>query len=241
MKTVTTNLDKLLHRWEFWIFILTTAPFVWLPKLDLKVSHLFFANGHFYWAQSIFAVVIYELFLYLKYLIIPMLLGPLIWLYRRKSHISHQQKLWRKRLLFLALSLAIGPGIIGNVILKDHSLGRPRPYQVYEFGGQDQFSPVLQYSGQCHRNCSFISGHAALAFYFIALAWALGKPRLLYVGITLGLIVGFIRIIQGGHFLSDVTFAFWVDYLTCLILARAFHYPSLVPSIEFKFTFRSIY
>lgn len=241
MNIVTTSLDKLLHRWEFWIFILSTTPFELFPALDLKVSALFYANGHFYWASDIFSMLIYKLFLYLKYLLIPILLCPLIWLYRRKLRASYQQRIWRKRLLFLALVLAIGPGFITNIILKDHSFGRPRPIQVSEFGGSDQFSPALHYSGQCHRNCSFVSGHAALAFYLIALAWILGKRRLLYAGIALGLLVGLVRIIQGGHFLSDVIFAFWVDYLTCAILAKAFHYPSLIPPIAFEFNPHSIY
>ena len=42
--------------------------------------------------------------------------------------------------LFLVLTLALGPGIVANTLLKDH-WGRARPIDVVEFAGTDRFTP----------------------------------------------------------------------------------------------------
>lgn len=48
-------------------------------------------------------------------------------------------KKYRRHSLFLLLLLALGPGLLVNVILKNH-LGRPRPQELIEFGGKQQFT-----------------------------------------------------------------------------------------------------
>jgi lipid A 4'-phosphatase len=113
------------------------------------------------------------------------------------------------RWCFLAAMLAIGPGLVANVILKDN-WGRARPRQVVEFGGTKQFTPPLVPARECARNCSFVSGEASSAYApFFAAALLLPQFRLaLIAGGTLsGLAAGLIRMSQGGHFLSDVLFA----------------------------------
>jgi lipid A 4'-phosphatase len=107
---------------------------------------------------------------------------------------------------YLVLSLALGPGLLVNTLLKDH-WGRARPHQIVEFGGGAHFSPALLLSDQCARNCSFPSGHAALAFWLVAFASLVpGRWRTITVliALTIGVLVGLMRIAQGGHFLSDV-------------------------------------
>ena len=42
------------------------------------------------------------------------------------------------------------------------------------------------------------------------------------IGLLMGGILGFTRIVQGGHFLSDVIYAAWTIYLTNLSLAYFF-------------------
>ena len=61
--------------------------------------------------------------------------------------------------LFVFAVFIIGPGLLGNTLLKDHS-GRPRPYQVREFGGSLDYVGPLAFNGTCARNCSFVSGEA---------------------------------------------------------------------------------
>jgi hypothetical protein len=53
--------------------------------------------------------------------------------------------------LFLAVTLALGPGIVTNLIFKDH-WGRPRPIDVTEFGGSDRFMPWWDPRGPCANN-----------------------------------------------------------------------------------------
>ena len=124
--------------------------------------------------------------------------------------------------LFLIGTLAVGPGLITNTILKDH-WGRARPIDVTEFGGTSRFTPWWDPRGDCPNNCSFIAGEPAGAFWTMAPA-ALAPPqwRLLAYGAALafGSAVGVLRIAGGGHFFTDVVFAgvfmylvIWAAYL----------------------------
>jgi lipid A 4'-phosphatase len=111
--------------------------------------------------------------------------------------------------LFLILSLALGPGLLVNGILKE-GWSRPRPGMVTEFGGDYKFMPWWDPRGGCDSNCSFVSGETSSAVWMTApamlapLPWryaALGAAALYSLGF------GFIRLLTGGHFLSDVIFA----------------------------------
>ncbi|MGD0147104.1 MAG: phosphatase PAP2 family protein [Xanthobacteraceae bacterium] len=124
--------------------------------------------------------------------------------------------------LFLIGTLAIGPGLITNTLLKDH-WGRARPIDVTEFGGASRFTAWWDPRGDCPNNCSFIAGEPAGAFWTLAPA-ALAPPqwRALAYGAALafGSAVGLLRIAGGGHFFTDVVFAgvfmyllIWAAYL----------------------------
>jgi len=120
---------------------------------------------------------------------------------------------WRldgKALLFLVAAMALGPGLLANTVLKDH-WGRARPSQIEEFGGARQFTPAPLPAAQCERNCSFVSGHAALGFSLVAFAFLLppGRDRTTAIAAALGFgaLVGLGRMAAGRHFLSDVAFA----------------------------------
>ena len=67
------------------------------------------------------------------------------------------------------------------------------------------------YADQCVNNCSFVGGEAAAMFaLFFALALLATGPRrnrLILLGLAAGALAGFIRMAQGGHFLSDIVFA----------------------------------
>ncbi len=111
--------------------------------------------------------------------------------------------------LFLGTCLAVGPGVVGNIILKDH-WGRARPVHLTEFGGSKSYSPPLMPSDQCNRNCSFVAGEASMmyaAFFAIAFLIPTMGRRLIVMGVIAGLFSGLVRMSQGGHFLSDVIFA----------------------------------
>lgn len=110
---------------------------------------------------------------------------------------------------FLA-TLALGPGLLVNLILKDQ-WGRPRPSQITEFDGLLQFQPAFTVSHECWRNCSFVAGHPSLIFAFYAVALALPGRAARVGGVLVvtvaGALVGLGRMTQGAHFLSDVIFS----------------------------------
>jgi len=132
---------------------------------------------------------------------------------------------WRKKAIFILLLLAIGPGLIVNVLLKGE-LGRPRPRQIVEFGGEHQFTQCWQ-PGAGGSNSSFPSGHAAIAFFLMAPWFVLrdGKKRyaeaFLVTGLLFGTLVGIARILQGGHFISDVLWSGGILYLIGSLLELA--------------------
>lgn len=117
--------------------------------------------------------------------------------------------------VFLVATMALGPGILANVILKDH-WGRVRPIDIVELGGTGRFTAWWDPRGDCPNNCSFIAGEPSGAFWTLAPA-ALAPPqwRLLAYGgaLAFGLAVGLLRIAGGGHFFTDVVFAGVFIYL----------------------------
>ena len=121
------------------------------------------------------------------------------------------------RAIFILLLLALGPGLVVNVLLKDQ-LGRARPREVVEFGGHHQFTQFWQ-PGSTGSNSSFPSGHAAIAFFMIAPWFVLRDNKqiiatgFLVFGLSFGALVGVARILQGGHFVSDVVWAGGLIYL----------------------------
>jgi len=205
-----------MHKIALGLFLLTIFLFLFYPEIDLFVSQQFYdeESGFFYHNTS-WVQFSYHLFARLHFYIF----FGLIWLiYASWRWQKTAEKDLRRRLAYLLLVLILGPGLLVSVV-KDHS-GRARPSTVVEFGGDRTFTPALIPADQCARNCSFVSGHAAMGFWFIALAWALRDRRWLWLGITIGTIVGLGRIMQGSHFLSDVVFSFWILYATSAFLGR---------------------
>ncbi len=120
--------------------------------------------------------------------------------------------------IYLLSSLVIGPGLVVNVLFKEH-WGRPRPDATAAFGGDAPFIEIWDMSDQCLNNCSFVSGEASAAIWLVAaaillpLAW---RPRARIVLCVFAILLSFNRIAFGRHFLSDVLMG-WA--LTALVLA----------------------
>ncbi len=124
----------------------------------------------------------------------------------------------RRVALFLALVMLAGPGLIVNDVFKEH-WGRPRPRDLVELGGSREYVPPLVMSPREH-GASFCSGHTAVAaFLFAPYLVFLKRSRakataVLAVGVGYGALMGYARIAQGAHFLSDVVWSFGIVYLT---------------------------
>ena len=148
--------------------------------------------------------------------IITLLVLPAFLAILGKLILPHRRMLIEGRAaLFLVAMLALGPGIVTNVLLKDH-WGRARPIDVQQFGGAQHFTPWWDPRGDCPDNCSFVAGEPSGAFWTLAPA-ALAPPELLPLAygaaLAFGLGVGVLRIAAGAHFFSDVVFAGVFMYL----------------------------
>ena len=216
---------KFIIRWDILFFLLCSIVFISFPKIDLVVSEFFYDRDKsaFIASNYPFAHIVYVFFAKFKFVLLPALIVLAI-VYYRSFKFSDSYKKWLYS--FLLASLLLGPGIVVNVILKDNSIGRSRPVQIVEFGGEQPFSAAYEYSGTCEKNCSFVSGHAALGFFFIGLGWVFRSRMAFYTGVAIGVVVGLVRIMQGGHFLSDVVLAFWAVYFVNWLLASQFNIDS---------------
>lgn len=182
--------------------------FALFPDLDIACENFLYDGAHhrFLGADSIWLNPIRYGFMTLFVVACSgVVLGLLVTRGARRTWYGLGQPQW----LFLAVCLAMGPGVVTNLALKDQ-WGRARPSQIFEYGGTKSFSPPLRFSDQCDRNCSFVCGEASsvfMLFFAGAFAFRRGAVTLALVGSALGLADGFVRMAQGAHFLSDVIFA----------------------------------
>ncbi|HZR61078.1 MAG TPA: phosphatase PAP2 family protein [Xanthobacteraceae bacterium] len=189
------------------------------PRLDLAIS-AFFYDPH----SGLFRVNVQPWVLHsrdgARYLV-ALIAAPAFLAIVGKLLLPHRRMLVRGRAaLFLILTLALGPGVLTNVILKDN-WPRARPIDVKELGGTDRFTPWWDPRGDCPANCSFIAGEPSGAFWTLAAA-ALAPPQwrmAAYAGaLTFGAAVGALRIAAGGHFFTDVAFAGVLTFLLIWLL-----------------------
>ena len=130
-----------------------------------------------------------------------------------------------RKLMFLLLALAIGPGLVVNGIFKE-AWGRARPRDVVQFGGARRFTPALVLSDECKTNCSFVSGEAALGFYGLSFMFLARRRRkmIALTSLLFGFFIGLVRMSVGAHFLSDVIFSgvftFLVSFALYFVLLR---------------------
>jgi lipid A 4'-phosphatase len=185
---------------------------------DIALSSRFFINGGWPIGELFPWKLLYRVDSFPAVLLATAGLGAAALSYRRPA-----LKRWRRSGVFLALFLALGPGLLVNTVFKD-GWGRPRPRQITQFGGQNQFLQPWQ-KGVRGQGRSFPSGHASAAFFLLApfFIYRRRRPRLargwLAGGIVFGMLMSIARIAQGGHFLSDTLWAFGLVYLTGLLLS----------------------
>lgn len=194
---------------------LLAVLFVAFPQLDLAASTLFYrGDGH--WAlnrEDLWLAIPYRGLPRLGQGLLVALL--LLWL---GSFRAHWPKLRARRVTFgflLAAALA-GPILLVDATLKEYS-GRARPFNVEAFGGSKRFTPAFIPTDQCEKNCSFVSGHVATAAFIMAFGW-LGAPavrrRWLLASLAFAGYLAWVRMVPGGHFLSDTLFAWFATYFS---------------------------
>jgi len=134
---------------------------------------------------------------------------------------------YRRAGFFLAAVLAMGPGLLVNGVFKPYWC-RPRPVEIVDFGGNQPFVSVWEWNSLSESR-SFPSGHASTGFYLMVPAFLLYRRRrglalaFVLVGLLGGGFVGLARVVQGGHFPSDVVWSGGMVYLSGLALIYAFN------------------
>lgn len=195
--------------------------FLLFPEIDLWVAGLFYdPQKGFYLQDQAFITFLYRSITFIVAVFTLVLLVVLsIQAYHRRQI---QPFFSQKKLIYLFLVLLIGPGLIVNTVLKEH-WGRARPMDIQQFNGEKTFSRPFIPVNQCKSNCSFTSGHAAAGFFLLVFGFIFPRKRNLFFfqGIFWGFFSGFLRILQGKHFLSDVIFLGFLVYFTAWLIYHA--------------------
>lgn len=207
--------------------VAAAAAFALAPSLDIGAARLFYRPGEGFpfplrdWAPVAFLHDWVPLIT--KLVVAGLALAALAWAVPALARFRPRPMV----IAYIALSLALGPGLITNALLKEYS-GRARPAQVTEFGGPKAFTPAFHPAQQCDTNCAFVSGHAATGFYLVTFALLLApgvRRRAAIAGaVAAGGLFGLARMAEGGHWLSDIVFAGLVN----IAVAWALHYWMLV-------------
>jgi lipid A 4'-phosphatase len=181
------------------IAIITVSPQVdqYLAKLTYNpITNNFYGETHL-WCKIIYHGV--------NVAIAILIILPIVFLflaYRIKS----LSKTFAKRFALITyVSLIVGPGVIVNAGLKQH-WGRARPNQVIR--EHQTFTPLWQYVANKPSDNSFPSGHASGGFFLgIPLLATRRKKLAISVSLLGGALVGLVRLLQGGHYFSDILMA----------------------------------
>jgi lipid A 4'-phosphatase len=193
-----------LFWWILFTFVvLALIPTLW-TSLDLQAAGLFMGSTPQIDAAAWWWVVLINLYVpaVFRGFIFLALAG---WLW---SSVARHGKHWRMQLAFVVLAGTLGPGLVVNSGFKDN-WQRARPYQVEAFGGTQQFTRATVMTDQCDNNCSFVSGHVACGFFWVSMMLVQRRRALAWgaAGVAAGVLIGFARMADGAHWLSDVLWA----------------------------------
>ncbi|GAB3132309.1 phosphatase PAP2 family protein [Novispirillum itersonii] len=207
LDTVIAGAGAHLRRhWTVWL-LATLLLFLTLPGLDLTISGWFFLPDQgWYLGKAPFAEFIRKgmptvLFGIVLFIVVLWGAGRIY----KQVYFGVTGRI----VSYLLASLAVGPGLLANVLFKEN-WGRARPSQITQFGGDAFYTPPFLVTNQCDSNCSFVSGHGALGFWVTAFAFLLPvawRSAGLVAALCFGVTVGVVRIVQGGHFFSDVLYS----------------------------------
>ncbi len=207
----------------FFLFFLVSLLFYLFPQLDLWVSSLFYdPEKGFYLQTNRFNLFIYHAIPYVSSFTLAGIIILLLASWRLKRSLLG---LNTRSYLFLLLVFVIGPGMV-TALFKDN-FDRARPNQITEFGGTKTFTPAYVVTDQCDINCSFYSGHPTALYFFVAVAMLFhGLKRKLFLLLAYGggLLVGMVRVMQGGHFFSDIIISGFMITTVALLLYLAMFY-----------------
>jgi len=181
----------------------TAILFALFPQWDLAIAGYFYSHGGFPVALQPWARAVRKIGKYLPWLFA----GPAFAALALKLVFPQGRMLMPARAaVLIAATLALGPGLMVNGILKEY-WGRPRPIHMQAFGGDHAFTPWYSPHGTCPTNCSFVSGEGATGAFLVAPASLVPGPMgvvAMTAAVGFALLGGGLRIAFGGHFFTDV-------------------------------------
>ena len=204
----------ILLDWSVPLVILVglTIPF-WVTDLDLTLARRFFdPTGDWVYKDVQPWRWLYDYGTLPAWIVALTSLGALIgsvWIRRIAPY--------RRIALFFVLVMIAGPGLVVNVVFKDH-WGRTRPRNVEAFGGDRPFLHAWE-KGVTGKGKSFPCGHASTGFFLCSPFFVFRKRSrkwamvFLVLGLGYGSLMGLGRMVQGGHFASDVIWSGGFVYL----------------------------
>lgn len=214
----------------WWMAVPMVALFIVFavfPEIDMKVSGSVYnaATGGFYlghphWMDYADYITSFGSTVALAAVVVWWLIG---------KGLPVRGKVPGRVVAYLLLAFLIGPVLTISLGFKEH-WGRNRPVEVTEFGGAAPFTPYWNTTGKCESDCSFPSGHSSRGFIFMAAAIAafgLGwryRYAMLAAALAIGVSAATFRIMEGKHFLSDVTLSACIVIYLSWVLFR-FMYP----------------
>ena len=176
-------------------------------KLDITLEHYFYSPQKGWMLQyQPFWDFIYRYGIFPGYILAFLGLILISLSYWNSKYIK-----FRKVSFLLVFTIIVGPGILVNLVLKDHT-GRPRPREITEFGGTETYLCVCEIA-KTNEGKSFPCGHCSMGFY-LAIPYLFYRGRkkfiarsFLITGLLYGILIGIARMMAGGHFASDVVWA----------------------------------
>ena len=197
--------------------LLASVVFLAFPPLDLWMSGLFYdsARGGFYLANQPALILLRRSS---GFFMIAICVAVIVSIVLKLARPDRASLIPPRASILMVSTLALGPGLVVNLILKDH-WGRPRPAQIDLFGGTVPYVDVWRITDYCATNCSFVSGEGSSAIWLVVVALVAPKRWQIPLAIVIGaysVALSLNRIAFGGHFLSDVLLSWGV---TALIIA----------------------
>ena len=210
------NIQKIRLVTKILIVFFILAVFVTVgPELDVYISSFFYYGDKQFLVQSHYPISIFFRKILLPFLLIYVFILPVFSRFLPLQKIYFDYRFSVSQIIFIWVSGAITILLVVNVILKN-MWGRVRPNDISYFDGIHDFTPWYKISNSCTSNCSFVSGDSSMGFFLIVFYFITKKRIYLYLGLVFGNILGFIRIIAGGHFFSDIVFSHIVVTITIL-------------------------
>jgi len=196
-----------------WLLLAVSTTLVfWFTDLDLQAAALFYhpENPADVWPERHWWLWRLLFDYAFPFTVVSGTLALLVYLL---GHFHENTRRYRRQALYILLVIVIGPGLVVNLIVKDH-WGRPRPMHVTQFGGEFTYIPPVKIGPTSDK--SFVCGHCSVGYSFFAVYFLAKNYKFLYFFLTLFLAwtMGFTRMTSGGHFLSDIL---WSGYLVFLV------------------------